>query len=192
MIVKAQIVARGFQQKEDIDYHKVFVRVVRWKIILVILTLAAKHNEALSQMDMITTFLNGTITEDILIETLEGFLGGGDSTKVYRINRVLYGLKQAPKVWYDRINQWLQKQGLTRSANDPNLYFKKTYDKLIILLLYVNDLLITGDDAKGIADLKQKLQFEFEMTDLGEANNYLGIEINRTIQSIFINQRRYV
>lgn len=131
-------------------------------------------------MDVITVFLNGTINEDILMGIPKGFLGAGDSTKVCRINRALYGLKQAPKAQYDHIDQWLQKQGLTGSANDPNLYFKKTDGKLIIFLLYVDDLLITGDDTERIADLKKKLQSEFKMTDLVEVNNYLGVGINCT------------
>jgi len=144
----------------------VFALVVRWETILVILALAAKHNWPLSQMDVITAFLNGTIQKEILMEILEGFLGAGDPTKICKINRALYSLKQAPKAWYDRIDQWLQKQDLTRSSNDPNLYFKRTNGKLKILLLYVDDLLITGDDTEGISELKQQLQSEFEMTDL--------------------------
>jgi len=97
--LKARIVARGFQQKKGIDYYEVFAVVVRWKTILVILALAVKHNWALSQMDVITAFLNRTIHEDILMEISEGFPGIGDSTKICRINKTLYGLKQAPKIW---------------------------------------------------------------------------------------------
>ena len=105
--LKARLVARGFQQEEGIDYHDIFAPVVKWSTILLILALAAKHKWSLSQLDVITAFLNGTISEDILMEILEGFQSAGDSTKVCRINRALYGLKQAPKAWYDRIDKWL-------------------------------------------------------------------------------------
>ena len=126
------------------------------------------------------------------MEIPEGFQSAGDPTKVCRINRVLYGLKQAPKAWYDRFDKWLQEQGLTRSESDPNLYFSRQNGKLIILLLYVDDLLITGDDEQDIDELKCKLSFEFEMTDLGTASNYLGVKISQTSQSLFINQRGYI
>ena len=190
--LKARLVARGFQQEEGIDYHDIFAPVVRWSTILLILALAAKHKWSLFQLDVITAFLNGTINEDILMEIPEGFQSVGDPTKVCRINRVLYGLKQAPKAWYDRIDKWLQEQGLTRSESDPNLYFSRQSGKLIILLLYVDDLLITGDDEQGIDELKRKLSFEFEMTDLGTASNYLGVEISQKSQGLFINQRGYI
>ena len=139
-------------------------------------------------MDVITAFLNGSISEEIFMEILDGFPGAGDPTLICKINRALYGLKQAPKAWYDRINSWLHKQGMKRSECDPNLYYLRQNNKLVILLLYVDDLLITGDDEQAIINLKEKLQQEFSMTDLGEAHNYLGVEIHRQQNGIFLNQ----
>ena len=94
---------------------------------------------------------------------------------------------QAPKAWYDRINKGLHEQGLTRSESDPNLYYLKNDGKLTILLLYVDDLLITGDDQPEIERLQKKLQQEFDMTDLGEASQYLDVEIHRQPNGIFIS-----
>ena len=135
-------------------------------------------------------FLNSTLHEEIFMEIPPGFPFAGNSSKVCKINKALYGLKQAPKEWYDRINTWLLQQ--TRSENDPNLYFSDKNGKLTILLLYVDDLLITGDNQEEISRLKCALQEEFEMTDLGEANNYLGAEIHRNENGIFIRQRAYI
>ena len=143
-------------------------------------------------MDVITAFLNGDINEDIFMEILDGFPGAGNPTLVCKINRALYGLKQSPKVWYDKINSWLHDLGLTRSESDPNLYNLRRHDKLTILLLYMDDLLITRDDEQAIADLKEKLHQAFDMTDLGEAQNYLGVEIHRQPSGIFLSQRGYI
>ena len=143
-------------------------------------------------MDVITAFLNGTLHEEIFMEIPPGFPFVGDSSKVCKINKALYGLKQAPKEWYDRINTWFLQQGLVRSKNDPNLYFSDKNGKLMILLLYIDDLLITGDNQEEISCLKCALQEEFEMTDLGEASNYLGAKIHRNKNGIFIGQRAYI
>ena len=111
--LKARIVARGFQQKEGVDYHDVFAPVVKWSTILAISTVAAQQKWSLRQMDVITAFMNGTISEEILMEIPDGFLGVDDPTKICKINRALYGLKQAPKAWYDRINKWLHEAKVT-------------------------------------------------------------------------------
>ena len=190
--LKARIVARGFQQKEGTDYSEVFAPVVKWSTILTVLALAAKQNWPLWQMDVITAFLNGTINEDLFMEIPDGFPGADDPTQVCKINRALYGLKQSPKAWYDRISAWLCNHGLTRSKSDPNMYYSKNDHRIVILLLYVDDLLITGNDDKAINTLKQRLQHEFEMTDLGEAQQYLGVEISRHPNGIFLNQEGYI
>ena len=190
--LKARIVARGFQQKEGIDYNEIFAPVVKWSTILLILALATKYNWPLHQMDIISAFLNGTINEDILMEIPEGFPSAGDNTKVCQIKQALYGLKQSPKAWYDRINSWLQEHGFIRSECDSNLYFTHRNGKTTILLLYIDDLIITGNDTKNIKNLKSKLHEDFEMTDLGAASHYLGIEIHRQEEGIFIHQQGYI
>ena len=190
--LKARIVARGFQQKEGIDYNEIFAPVDKWSTILLILALAAKHNWPLHQMDVISAFLNGTINEDILMEIREGFPSAGDDTKVCQIKRALYGLKQLLKAWYDRINSWLQEHGFIRSECDSNLYFTNKNGKTTILLLYVDDLIIIGNDTENIKNLKSKLHEDFEMTDLGAASHYLGIEIHRKEEGIFIHQQGYI
>lgn len=83
-----------------------------------------------------------------------------------RLKKSLYGLKQAPRAWYERINSYLMKLGFTRSDVDPNLYFKVDKDMPLILVLYVDDLSLTGADPL-IYQCKREMAFEFEMKDLG-------------------------
>jgi len=190
--LKARIVARGFQQKAGVDYQDVFAPVVRWSTIRIFLALAAKNNWPLHQLDVIIAFLNGNLDEDVVMEIPEGFPHAENPLKACRIRRALYGLKQAPKAWYSRIDAWLKSQGYTRSEYNPNLYFATREGKRVFILLYVDDLLITGNDHERISSLKAALKRDFKMTDLGLADIYLGAEIRRRKMGILLTQTSYI
>jgi hypothetical protein len=88
----------------------------------------------------------------------------------------LYGLKQAPRAWYGRIDSFLTRLGFTKSKVDPTLYFKVMNDEPVILLLYVDDLFLIGEE-NLITNCKKNLIAEFEMKDLGQMHYFLGIEV---------------
>jgi hypothetical protein len=140
------------------------------------MALAAKIKWKLHQMDVKTTFLNGVIEEEVYIEQPLGFEVQDMKTHVCKLKKALYGLKQAPRAWYDRIDSFLMSLGFTKSKADPNLYFKIVDDGPVILLLYVDDLFLTGEE-KLITDCKKKLAAEFEMKDLGPMHYFLGLEV---------------
>ena len=102
----------------------------------------------------------------------------------------LYGLKQAPRAWYGRIDSFLTSMGFTKSKVDPNIYMKIMDDKPIIILLYVDDLFLTRNE-KQIKVFKKKLVEEFEMKDLGLMHYFLGMEVWRIPEGIFLNQGKY-
>ena len=97
-------------------------------------------------MDVKTSFLNGVIEEEVYIEKPQGFEFEHRQTHVCKLKRALYGLKKAPKYWYGMIDIFLTILGFTKSKDDPNLYFKVMDDELVILLLYVDDLFLTGNE----------------------------------------------
>ena len=107
-------------------------------------------------MDVKTTFLNGVIKEEVYIEQPQGFEVEDRHTHVCKLKKALYGLKQAPRAWYGRIDIFLMRLGFTKSKADPNLYFKVIEDEPIILLLYMDDLFLTGNE-KEITYCKKKL-----------------------------------
>ena len=115
---------------------------------------------------MKTTFLNGVVEEEVYVEQPLGFEKHDRQSHVCRLKKALYSLKQAPRTWYGRIDNFLMSLGFTKSKTDPNLYFKVEDGNQVILLLYVDDLFLTGDE-KLILDSKRKLAVEFEMKDLG-------------------------
>jgi hypothetical protein len=106
------------------------------------------------------------------------------------LKKALYGLKQAPRAWYGRIDSFLTSLGFTKSKVDSNLYFKVMNDEPVILLLYVDDLFLTGEE-NLITDCKKKLAAEFEMKDLGLMHYFLGLEVWQSPEKIFLNQGKY-
>ena len=112
-------------------------------------------------------------------------------THVCKLKKALYGLKQAPKDWYERINSYLMKLGFTRSNADLNLYFKVVKGKALILVLYVDELFLTGADPL-IHQCKRELGVEFEMEDLGLMHYFLGLEVWQRPGEIFLSQGKYI
>jgi hypothetical protein len=153
---KARFVARGFSQKESIDYEETFALVARYTSIKTIIALAAKMKWKLHQMDVKTAFLNGVIEEEVYIEQPQGFEVEDRKSHVCKLKKALYGLKQAPRAWYGRIYSFLTSLGFTKSKADSNLYFKIMNDEAVILLLYVDDLFLTREE-KLITECKKRL-----------------------------------
>eukprot|EP00253_Pinus_taeda_P022449 PITA_22449 len=130
-------------------------------------------------------------SEAVYVEQPEGFEVQYRETHVCRLKKVLYELKQAPRAWYERIDSYLMKLGFTRSDVDPNLYFKFEKDKPCLLVLYVDDLFLTGDDLL-IHQCKREFASEFKMKDLGLMHYFLRLEVWQKPSEIFISQGKYI
>ena len=107
-----------------------------------------------------------------------------------RLKRALYGLKQAPRAWYTRIDSYFTGLGFSKSEADPNLYQIVVEGKLLIILLYVDDLILTGDELL-ILSCKDDLAKKFEMKDLGLLHYFLGLEIWQCSDGLFVSQGKY-
>jgi hypothetical protein len=187
---KERFVAHGISQKEGIDYEEMFSLVARYTSIRTIIALATKMKWKLHQMDVKTSFLNGVIEEEVYIEQPQEFEVEDRKTHVCKLKKALYGLKQSPRAWYGRIDSFMMSLGFTKSKVDSNLYFKVMNDELVILLLYVDDLFLTGEE-KLITECKNKLTTEFEMKYLGLMHYFLGLEVWQSPERIFLNQGKY-
>jgi hypothetical protein len=144
----------------------------------------------LHQMDVKTAFLNDVTEEEVYIEQPQGFEVEDMKSHVCRLKKSLYGLKQAPRAWYGCINIFLTSLGFTKSKADSNIYFKIMDNEPVILLLYVDDLFLTGEE-KLIVECKKRLASEFEMKDLGLIHYFLGLEVWQSPERIFLNQGKY-
>jgi hypothetical protein len=142
------------------------------------------------QMDVKIAFLNGEINEEVYVEQPLGFETHDRETHVCRLKKALYGLKQAPRAWYGRIDNFPMSLGFTKRSADPNLYFKVEDGEPVILLLYVDDLFLTGAK-KLIIKCKRKLVAKFKMKYLGMMHYFLGLEVWQRSNGIFLNQGKY-
>ncbi|GAU51495.1 hypothetical protein TSUD_413780, partial [Trifolium subterraneum] len=189
---KARLVARGFLQREGIDYGEVFALVTRMETIRLVTAITNINDWPMYQMDVKSAFLNGPIEEEVFVTQPPGYKVKNQENKVYRLKKALYGLKQAPRDWNRRIDKFLIEIGFVKCVTEHGVYVKKHDEKrLIVMCLYVDDLLITGSNDKYISEFKSDLKREFEMTDLGHMTYFLGIEFLRTDQGIFMHQTRY-
>ena len=103
------------------------------------------------------------------------------------MKKALYGLKQSPRAWYSRIDAYLLENGFEKCEGEPTLYIKEKYGKMLIFVLYVDDVIFTGNDAYLIGIFKIVMKDEFEMTDMGLLRYFLGIEVEKNENKIFIS-----
>ena len=140
------------------------------------LALAAVMKWKIHQMDVKTAFLNGVVDEEVYVEKPLGFETPDRESHVCRLKKSLYGLKQALRTWYSRIDSFLSSLGFTKNKAKSNLCYKVEDVNPVMLLLYVDDLFVTGTDGL-IADTNKKLAVKFEMKDLGMMHYFLGMEV---------------
>eukprot|EP00253_Pinus_taeda_P036726 PITA_36726 len=159
--------------------------------IRLVLALSAQFKWKVHQMDVKSAFLNGDLQEEVYMTQPPGFKIVGQEQKVCRLAKALYGLKQAPRAWYMKIDQYLTDHGFQRSPSDANLYIKHTGDDILFVVVYVDDLIITGSSAHLIHGIKQDLCRTFDMTDLGLLHYCLGVEVWQTENHIFLFQSKY-
>ena len=125
-------------------------------------------------MDVKTSFLNGVVEEEVYVDQPLGFETHDRKTHVCKLKKALYGLKQAPRTWYGKMDSFLMSLGFTKTKADSNLYFKVEDERLVILLLYVDDLFLTGNE-ELITDTRRRLATEFKMKYLGMMHYFLGM-----------------
>ena len=188
---KARIVARGFEQQDGVDFGDTFAPVVRWETIRILIALATHLNWSIHQLDVLTAFLNGILTDEVYMYQPPGFIQRGTEHLVCKLHKSLYGLRQSPRAWYARLHAALLAWQLIQSQSDPNLYFAHIKNHTIALLVYVDDILITGSDPRLITQLKEHLQCTFQTNDLGIIHRYLGVQFEKDSTGLHMHQTEY-
>ena len=159
---KARFVARGFSQKEGVDYDETFAPVDQHTSIRTIIAIASAMGWKLHQMDVKAAFLNGVIEKEVYIEQPDGFVVHKKESHVCTLKKALYGPKQAPRGWYGQIDIYLVSLGFTKSDADPNLYYKNVKGEPLILVLYVDDLFLIGNE-KLIDGVRRSLPLSLKL-----------------------------
>ncbi|XP_074302984.1 uncharacterized protein LOC141637318 [Silene latifolia] len=188
--LKARVVVFGNHQVEGLDYGETFAPVVKMVTIRTFLVVAAVKKWELHQMDVHNAFLHGDLNEEVYMKLPPGF-GRGHEGKVCRLKKSLYGLRQAPRCWFAKLASALRHYGFRQSYSDYSLFTYTMNDVRLHVLIYVDDLVIAGNDSQAISVFKVYLNRCFKMKDLGSLKYFLGIEVARNSDGIFLNQRKY-
>ncbi|GJS94374.1 retrotransposon protein, putative, ty1-copia subclass [Tanacetum coccineum] len=176
---KARLVAKGFTQTPGIDYEETFSPVADIRAIRILIAIAAFYDYEIWQMDVKTAFLNGYLNEEVYMEQPEGFVSQKFPNRVCKLKRSIYGLKQASRQWNKRFDDEIKKFGFSQNRDEPCVYVKASGSYVTFLILYVDDILIMGNNIPMLQDVKSYLGRCFAMKDLGEAAYILGIKIYR-------------
>ena len=194
---KSRITPKGFKQKEGQDYFEVFARTGMYKTKRVGLSLAAKWDHELDQLDVPTAFLNADVDELVYMELPEGYRDGKEHL-VCRLRKSLYGLKQAPRNWYILVSKFITDElGFKATVSDPCMFFRRSRTgRLMLLFLFVDDFQVSYhiDDLDEWNALKQLLVARFRTKDMGPSKWILGMRItrNRRARTITLDQELYI
>nr|GEY96182.1 hypothetical protein [Tanacetum cinerariifolium] len=191
---KAHLVAKGYTQTPGIDYEETFSPVADIRAIRILIAIAAYYDYEIWQMDVKTTFLNGYLNEKVYMEQHEGFINPKYPNRVCKLKHSIYGLKQASRQWNKRFNDEIKKFGFTQNRDEPCVYLKAGGSNIILQILYVDDILIMGNNILMLQSVKSYLGRCFAMKDLGEAVYILGIKIykDRSRRLISLCQSAYI
>lgn len=183
--------AKGFNQQPGLDFYDTFSLVIKITTIRLVLSLVLHFNWKIEQLDAKNAFLHGFLEEHIFMQQLQGFVDLAFPKHVCRLRKAIYGLRQAPRAWYARFSTFLLSKGFRQCHTDNSLFVRHLAHTITILLLYVDDILITGNDVGYTNDLLQTLHFEFDMRHLGELKHFLGIEVTRYSTGMRLSQETY-
>ncbi|CAI5527741.1 unnamed protein product [Closterium sp. Naga37s-1] len=179
-VFKACYVARGFSQREGVDFFQTFSPTPKMTTLRVLLHVAAQRDYELHSLDFSTAFLQGSLHEEIWLRRPPGFTGSIPPGTQWSLRRPVYGLRQAPREWHDTLRTTLAALGFAPSTGDPSLFLRTdTTLPPFYVLVYVDDLVFATADTEALAHVKSELQKRHTCTDLGELTSYLGLRITR-------------
>ena len=188
---KTRLVAKGYVQRQGIDYDEVFAPVARFELVRLLLALMASKVWPVHHMDVKSAFLNGELREEVYVAQPPGFVVACKEQKVLRLIKALYGLHQAPRAWYAKLDASLASLGFQHSTPKHAVYIRGKKAHRLIVGVYVDDLVITGRDIIKLKQFKEEMKNTFQMSDLGLLHYYLGLEVNQTTAGISISQGAY-
>lgn len=194
----------GCRQTYGVDYEHTFAPVAKMTTVRALLAMAALQNWEVMQMDVMNAFLHGDLYETVYMKLPQGYshigsrvvLNQGEcsartSDLVCKLKKSLYGLRQAPRNWFEKLATTLKQLHFIQSLSDYSMFTLTTANSITLVLVYVDDLLLAGNNLKEINHLKQMFSSTFKMKDLGNVSYFLGLKISRSSAGFFVSQKKY-
>jgi histone deacetylase 1/2 len=175
-----------------LDYDETFSPVVKSSTVRIILSIVVHLNWEVRQLDINNAFLNGNLKETVFMHQPEGYVDQTKPSHICKLNKAIYGLKQAPRAWYDSLRHTLLNWGFQNTKSDSSLFVLKEADHTTFLLIYVDDIIITGSNNKSLEAFISQLNLAFSLKDLGNLHYFLGIEVYRDNSGMYLKQTKYI
>nr|GEW75518.1 hypothetical protein [Tanacetum cinerariifolium] len=177
---KSRLVAKGYTQKEGVDFEESFAHVARLEAVRLFIAYAAHKSFTIYQMVVKTAFLYGPLKEEVYVNQPDGFVDPYHPDKVYRLKKALYGLKQAPRAWYDELSNFLVSKGFSKGSIDPTLFITKHGGDILLVQIYVDDNIFGSTNPNLSKRFEKLMHSKFEMSMMGELKFFLGIQIHQS------------
>ncbi|CAI7903143.1 unnamed protein product [Closterium sp. NIES-53] len=193
LVFKARCVARGFSQREGVDFFQTFAPTPKMTTLRVLLHVVAQRDYELHSLEFSTTFLQGSLHEEVWLRRPSAFTSTFPPGTQWRLRRSVYGLREAPREWHNTLRSTHYDLGFQPSSADPSLFVRRGSTPFFVLV-YVDDLVFATADRVALADVKLELQKRHTCTDLGELRHYLGLQItrDRAARTITLSQSHMV
>ncbi|KAG7552793.1 Integrase catalytic core [Arabidopsis thaliana x Arabidopsis arenosa] len=189
---KARLVAKGFHQRPGVDFHETFSPVIKHATIRLVLGVAVARDWPLKQLDVNHAFLQGPLNEEVYMMQPPGFIDKDRPDHVCRLRKAIYGLKQAPRAWYNALRDFLLSIGFVNSLADASLFVLNKNGVRVYILVYVDDILITGNNSMEVSRIIQVLAARFSLKDLDNLSYFLGMEAHRDATGLYLTQTKYI
>ncbi|OMO82468.1 Integrase, catalytic core [Corchorus capsularis] len=189
---KARLVAKGFSQRLGLDYKDTFSPVIKPVTVRLVLCIAVTNNWPLHQLDINNAFLQGDLSKEVYMKQPAMFVDKNKPHHVCKLRKAIYGLKQAPKAWYLALSNFLKSYGFTNSVADTSLFIFHNDDCLLYMLVYVDDIVLTGNNSEFLQHFIQDLSTRFALKDLGRLNYSLGVEVTYNRSGIILSRHKYI
>lgn len=188
---KARLVAKGYTQEHGVDFHDTFAPVAKGVTVKSVMAIAASKNWPFFQLDINNAFLHGDLFEEVYMDLPLGYKVDNPSL-VCKLIKSIYGLRQASRQWNKKLSEFLLSLGFVRSLADYTIFTHHQSSMFIVAVLYVDDILLTGNHMTFITSVKASLHTKFSIKDLGQARYYLGLEISRNDTGLVLSQQKFI
>jgi hypothetical protein len=178
-LYRARLCVRGDWQIEGVDFFEIFAPTARLQSLRTVLQLAATLGLRAELVDFVTAFMNGDLEEDVFMRQIPGYEDPERPNHVCKLKKALNGIRQAPRQWFAKLREALLELGFKATVLDPTIFHRNADGHYFIVVVFVDDLLITASEQAALDEFKKELAKRFEIKCLGPVRTYLGMEVYR-------------